>query len=63
MPPRLYTSVSPVSVSAAATAAPTLVPAAEFSATLRAAGAVSLNTGALFTATTCAPTVNTLERA
>jgi hypothetical protein len=55
--------MSPMSVSAAATAAPTLVPAAEFSATLRAAGAVSLNTGALFTATTCAPTVNTLERA
>ena len=48
MPPKLYTSVSVVSVSLAATAAPTFCPAAVFSATLRATGAVSLNTGRLF---------------
>ena len=63
MLPRLYTNVSPVSRSVAATGAPTLAPAAEFSATLRAALAPSLNTGGLLATTTGAPTVNTPDRA
>ena len=50
VPPRLYRSVSPVSTSVAATGAPTLTPEPGFSAMLRAAGAVSVNTGALLAA-------------
>ena len=54
--------MSVVSVSVAATGAPTFSPASVFSATLRVTGAMSLNTGAALTATVSEVTAKTGER-
>ena len=48
VPPSVYVSVSPLSVSVAVTARPMTVPLAVFSATVRLVLSPSLNVGAVF---------------